>query len=76
MHGGAIVSRCLDCGNNLGGVPEDPALRRYRRVVTTFVAVAALIAVGLGDRNLNRGRGFTAFLSVCALGNFVLLHHG
>jgi hypothetical protein len=58
----------------MGG--EDPRLRAYRRVVTAFVLVAALIAAVVGGRLLWRGRPFEAFLALCAVGLFVLLAHG
>ena len=57
-------------------MPEDPGLRRYRRIVVSFVLAAALVAAGLGAALLWRGQAFAAFLCVCAMGFFVLLIHG
>jgi hypothetical protein len=55
---------------------EDPALRRYRRIVTTFVLCGALIAAVVGGVCLFKGNGFGAFLALCVVGFLVLLVHG
>jgi hypothetical protein len=55
---------------------EDPSLRGYRRVVTTFVLTGALIAAGVGGWCLFNGNGFGAFLALCVVGFLVLLVHG
>jgi len=55
---------------------EDPGLRSYRRVVTGFVLVGALIAAVVGGVLLWRGQPFEAFLALVAVGFFVLLAHG
>lgn len=55
---------------------EDPGLRAYRRVVSAFVLVGALIASVVGGVLLWRGLAFEAFLALLAVGFFVLLAHG
>ncbi|HEX5137968.1 MAG TPA: hypothetical protein VFY93_13415 [Planctomycetota bacterium] len=55
---------------------EDPALRAYRRAITGFVLVGALIAAIVGGVLLWRGHVFEALLALVAVGFFVLLAHG
>ena len=55
---------------------EDPGLVRFRRFVTAFVLVAALLAALLGGYLLWTGRGFFAFIALLCVGFFVLIAHG
>jgi cobalamin synthase len=55
---------------------EDPSLRAYRRVVTAFVLVGAVIATVVGGWCLVAGNGFGAFLALCVVAFLVLLVHG
>jgi len=55
---------------------EDPALRTYRRALTGFVLVGALIAGIVGGVLLWRGQVFEALLALVAVGFFVLLAYG
>lgn len=55
---------------------EDPGLRSYRRAVTGFVLVGALIAAIVGGVLLWRGQPFEALLALLCLGFLVLLAHG
>ncbi len=55
---------------------EDQGLRTYRRAVTGFVLVGALIAAVVGGGLLWRGLVFEAVLALLAVGFFVLLAHG
>lgn len=55
---------------------EDPGLVRYRRFVTAFVLVGALLAALLGGFLLWQGRAFYAFVALLCVGFFVLIAHG
>ncbi len=55
---------------------EDPSLRGYRRVVTAFVLVGALVAATVGGWCVWTGRVFPAFLALCVIGFLVLVAHG
>ena len=55
---------------------EDPALKRYRRFLSIFVLVGALVAASVGGYHLWRGRVFYAVLALFVVGFLVLLIHG
>lgn len=55
---------------------EDKRLNAYRRVVTAFILVGALVATVVGGVLVWRGKLFEAFVALCAVGLFVLLAHG
>ncbi len=55
---------------------EDPSLRAYRRVVTAFVLVGALIAAIVGGWCVWRGMVFPGFLALCMIGFLVLVAYG
>ena len=55
---------------------EDPSLRSYRRAVTAFVLVGALIAAAVGGWCVSTGNGFAAFLALCVVGFLVLVAYG
>lgn len=55
---------------------EDPSLRGYRRVVTAFVLVGALIAAGVGGWCVWTGNGFAGFLALCVVGFLALVAYG
>jgi hypothetical protein len=55
---------------------EDPSLRGYRRVITAFVLVGALIAATVGGYGAYTGRGFVAFLGLCVVAFLALVAYG
>lgn len=55
---------------------EDPSLRGYRRVVTAFVLVGALIAAAVGGWCVWTGNGFGGFLALCVVGFLALIAYG
>lgn len=55
---------------------EDPALRTYRRAVTGFVLVGAMIAAVVGGVLVWKGLVFEAVLALVCVGFLVLLAHG
>lgn len=55
---------------------EDPTLRGYRRMVTAFVLVGALIAATVGGWCVWTGRGFAAFLALSVVGFLALIAYG
>jgi fatty acid desaturase len=55
---------------------EDPALRMYRRILTTFVALMALVALTVSGVLFSRGRPFEAVLALLVVGYLLLLMRG